>query len=157
MLHVSSFSSNSYLTLLPRLPHSDSGNPRSLGAKTTASDTMTQEVCKTFCSSYAYAGIEYGRECCQFQPNITFAIFFCSHTFPLFFFFSDCDNALGGTAAAATDCNMPCAANSAEICGAGSRLTVFQQLSIPTSQNSAGPAPVTSGLPTPWHYGACYA
>ncbi|EOO00796.1 putative wsc domain-containing protein [Phaeoacremonium minimum UCRPA7] len=73
-------------------------NVRSLSTKNTAADTMTLESCATYCSAYNFFGTEYGREC------------YCGYTL---------DTTLRATE---SDCSTKCAANSAELCGAGSRL-----------------------------------
>ena len=75
---------------------------RALSAASDASDTMTLETCAAFCSGYTYFGTEYGRECY-------------------------CGNSLnsGSVSASATDCNMQCAGNGYELCGAGNRLSLY--------------------------------
>lgn len=65
---------------------------------------MTLESCAAFCASFPYFGVEYGREC------------FCG---------SDPVAAGGVLAASVSQCNMPCAGNGTEICGAGNRLSVY--------------------------------
>ncbi|KAM7198966.1 WSC domain containing protein [Rhypophila sp. PSN 637] len=72
--------------------------------KESATDTMTLEECATFCHSFPYFGVEYGREC------------FCG---------ADPVASGGQLAPSITECNMPCAGNSTEICGAGNRLSVY--------------------------------
>ncbi|KAJ9158479.1 WSC-domain-containing protein [Coniochaeta hoffmannii] len=81
---------------------------RSLSAASTAADTMTLESCAAFCSKYNVFGTEYGREC------------YCGY-------------ALGGSnttslSATESDCNSPCAASSAQLCGSGNRLSVYRNL-----------------------------
>lgn len=82
----------------------DALNPRTLpyGAPAITSG-MTVEGCEQECaaSNYSYAGVEYGNEC------------WCGNTMP-------------PTAASASDCNMPCKGNSAEMCGAGARFNVYK-------------------------------
>ena len=39
---------------------SDSGSVRSLAGATEAADTMTIENCLSFCSSFIFAGVEFG-------------------------------------------------------------------------------------------------
>ena len=77
-------------------------NIRALSKATTASDTMTLELCQTFCQGYSYFGAEYGREC------------YCGDSF----------NA-GSVLAPASDCSMVCANNPYEYCGAGNRLSAY--------------------------------
>jgi hypothetical protein len=49
------------LTLVTR----DNPAKRTLTAAYTSSDQMTLELCNTFCFPYAYAGVEFGGECCK--------------------------------------------------------------------------------------------
>jgi hypothetical protein len=75
---------------------------RALAGATYASDSVTLESCATFCSSYAFFGTEYGREC------------YCGNGFTA-----------GSVAAPAADCSFKCAGNAGELCGAGNRLSVY--------------------------------
>lgn len=83
----------------------DALTPRTLpyGAPAIASG-MTVEGCEQECAaqSYTFAGVEYGNEC------------WCGNTIP-------------PTTASASDCNMSCKGNSAEMCGAGGRFNVYQK------------------------------
>ncbi|KAJ6597228.1 glycoside hydrolase superfamily [Mycena vulgaris] len=82
------------------------------------SSILTQDSCISTCDTkgYSYGGLQYGDECW-------------------------CGNSLAnnqGVATAASDCNMPCAGNSAQICGASYRMSLFQkttavQDTVPTS------------------------
>ncbi|RDW59493.1 WSC-domain-containing protein [Coleophoma cylindrospora] len=71
-----------------------------------ASDLMTVSRCLSNCWNYAFAGIEYGRECW-------------------------CGNTLASTSTNVTDspkggqCSFTCPGNSTEYCGAGNRLTLY--------------------------------
>ncbi|KAK3335420.1 WSC domain-containing protein [Cercophora scortea] len=78
-------------------------NVRSLNSANMAADTVTLESCAAFCSTYNFFGTEYGREC------------YCGYT-------------LNTTALKATEssCSTACKGNTAQLCGAGSRLSVFQ-------------------------------
>ncbi|KAJ7087736.1 WSC domain-containing protein, partial [Mycena epipterygia] len=62
---------------------------------------------------YVYGGTQYGQEC------------WCGNSLA---------NNLGVTTAS-SECNMPCAGNSSQICGASYRLTLFQK---PTAVTSSG-------------------
>ncbi|KAK8034415.1 hypothetical protein PG993_009410 [Apiospora rasikravindrae] len=75
---------------------------RALSAQSMAVDTMTAEICATFCSAYHYFGTEYGRECY-------------------------CGNVLDSSSkpAVITDCSMSCAGDKNTYCGAGNRLDVY--------------------------------
>ena len=90
--------------------YTDSTASRSLPNQVVASDKLTVEICLSACQNYAYAGIEYGRECW-------------------------CGNTLGSAAAQATSekqCSMTCPGNPSQICGDGNRLTLY-------SHNAAKP------------------
>lgn len=73
-------------------------------ASFTNTTSMTTESCISFCDAqgFVYAGTEFSQEC------------YCGDFF-----------ANGGTNTTASDCNMPCSGDSAEICGAGNRLSVY--------------------------------
>ncbi|KAI0052846.1 copper radical oxidase [Auriscalpium vulgare] len=73
----------------------------------------------------------------------------------------------GGVSEPAADCSMPCSGNSSEFCGGPNRLNVYNYTGtdLPPVTNPGGGGggnpgtpvfPVTSGLPTPWNYSACY-
>lgn len=76
---------------------------RALPASSTASDTMDNTACATFCAGYEYFGTEYGREC------------YCGN-----------ELAASSLEAPATECHMLCAGNSKEYCGASNRLSVYK-------------------------------
>ncbi|KAK3370362.1 WSC domain-containing protein [Podospora didyma] len=82
----------------------DNRGGRALGAATTASDSMTLEMCAAFCSAWGFWGVEYGRECY-------------------------CGNELNANAVLVADeeCDMLCAGSNLEFCGAGDRLMVYQK------------------------------
>jgi hypothetical protein len=76
---------------------------RTLNATSLTSSTMTVEVCASFCSAYAYFGVEYGTQCyCGPYPRPG-----------------------SGLVPAQTDCNMKCAGSSSQLCGAGNRLNLY--------------------------------
>ncbi|RFU81977.1 glycoside hydrolase, family 71 [Trichoderma arundinaceum] len=83
----------------------DSTDARALPNQASVSGGVTIEGCKAACSAQGFelAGVEYGVECW-------------------------CGNSIsnGQTTANPTDCNMPCAGNSAEICGSGNRINIYQ-------------------------------
>ncbi|KAI1477725.1 WSC-domain-containing protein [Daldinia eschscholtzii] len=76
------------------------------------SSSMTVDSCASYCQSknYAVFGVEYGVECyCGNSPKAS------------------------ATVSAEGDCNMACKGNSTQVCGAGSRLSVWNNtLYIPT-------------------------
>jgi hypothetical protein len=91
------------------------GTTRALSADSKADDAMTVEMCGTYCSSYQYFGLEYGREC------------YCGN-----------DRHDSSVAAPDADCSFPCAGDATETCGAGVRLDVY------TNNNYVVPAPAVS-------------
>jgi hypothetical protein len=51
-----------------------------------------------------------------------------------------------------SDCNMPCGGNSAEMCGAGNRMSIYNTGDLAAY---GVPTPQTSGLPGSWTYSGC--
>jgi hypothetical protein len=91
------------------------------------SNVQTVETCTSWCAAnkFGYCGVEYGDECYG-------------------------DYSLPATLAAPdSDCSMPCAGNSSQICGNGDRLSVY-------TSDSADPAPSTNPGPDGWSFLACY-
>jgi len=82
--------------------YTEGTNVRALGSASTAGSTMTVQSCEAFCNGYTYFGVEYGQEC------------YCGNSF-----------GNGSVPAPNTDCNMVCAGNGGEYCGAGNRLLVY--------------------------------
>lgn len=84
----------------------DTANPRALG-QVLASDGMSVESClqQAELRGFQWAGIEYGRECWM---GSTLA-----------------SNAVNATAA--SQCNMNCKGAPGELCGAGSRITLYKR------------------------------
>ncbi|TAQ87945.1 hypothetical protein B7494_g3730 [Chlorociboria aeruginascens] len=124
---------------------------RALTGASFAVNTMTVENCASSCSEFSIFGVEYGRECY-------------------------CGNSLAATSsqAASGDCNMLCAGNSTEYCGAGNRLNIYvlngttvSSTASPTASSSDEPvasslksskssSSIAINLPTGWKYGGCY-
>ncbi|KAF8908562.1 copper radical oxidase with WSC domains [Gymnopilus junonius] len=113
------------LSIPPTLPNTwkfqgcliDNANGvRTLQGASTAQSNLTIESCINFCDSqsFFFAGVEFGDEC------------YCSNVI-----------GPGGTNATSTDCNVACAGNANEPCGAGNRLDVFWNGKTP-------PAPLKS-------------
>ena len=71
-----------------------------LPEKIISIDDMTPAVCAANCADYSYFGTQWSREC------------YCGNLAPT-------------EAADPADCNMPCAGDSTEMCGAGMRLSVY--------------------------------
>ncbi|KAL2141982.1 hypothetical protein VTI28DRAFT_1764 [Corynascus sepedonium] len=91
----------------------NSDNNRALPAASYADDHMTIASCAAFCSSFKYFGLEYGREC------------YCDNTI-----------SLAATSADVSDCSFPCVGDASATCGAGNRLSVYEN-AAPVS----GPTP----------------
>ncbi|KAJ7481720.1 glyoxal oxidase N-terminus-domain-containing protein [Mycena latifolia] len=99
---------------------------RALSGNSQIDGGMTVEKCVSLCDStgFSFAGLQYKNECY-------------------------CDNSIstangGGVAANANDCSMPCAGNSAEICGAGYRISLYTKT-----------APAAAALPAGWSPSMC--
>ncbi|KAK3679133.1 hypothetical protein LTR78_000693 [Recurvomyces mirabilis] len=93
--------------------------------------TMTVESCISLCSSQGYtvAGMEYADQCF-------------------------CDNFIRYNASRVTDsqCNMGCAGNSGEMCGAGSILSVY---SVGNLTDYTDATILKTNLPGSWQYAGC--
>lgn len=105
--------------------NTDSTAARVLTSKSTSSTTMTYAACASFCSGFNYLGLEYGSEC------------YCGNSF-----------ANPTTLAPAADCNMPCAGDKTQNCGAGNRLWLFKRSTPVTGPGN----PTVSG----YTYNGCY-
>ncbi|KAI0378836.1 putative glyoxal oxidase [Hypomontagnella monticulosa] len=119
-------------------------NIRALSLYTYADDAMTLGSCQAFCDGKgtSYFGVEYAREC------------YCGNKFET-----------GSKAAPASDCNMLCAGDQFEYCGAGNRLSVYVKNgtaiattttggSDPTGSDPGNPAP--TGFPDGWTNQGCW-
>ena len=99
------------------------------GSSYTDTVNMTVENCVSFCDGkdFIYAGLEYYQECY-------------------------CGNYIlnGGAETTASDCSFPCTGNSAEICGAGNRLSMYW------SGQSPPPAPEIVPSVGLWESLGCY-
>ncbi|TVY53083.1 WSC domain-containing protein [Lachnellula cervina] len=84
-------------------------NTRALAGTTYANNSMTLELCASFCTGFKMFGVEYGREC------------YCGDTL-----------SIGSTSAAnQADCSFLCPGDNLEYCGAGNRLELYS-LAAPT-------------------------
>ena len=110
----------------------DGANGRILSHQQPDNQELTQQSCVETCATagYTIAGMEYSVEC------------FCDN---------DIYNG-GALAADQSDCSDPCSGNPAEICGGGSRMTLYSK---GTPEIYASPAAQTSGLPANWQYKGC--
>ena len=90
--------------------YSDVG-PRALNGFSVSSANMTQETCVDACSTrgYKYAGAEYASQC------------FCGDSI------NASNDGKGGVKVGDGECNMLCAGDKGEWCGAGSRLSVWMR------------------------------
>ncbi|KAH9910074.1 heme peroxidase [Xylariomycetidae sp. FL2044] len=101
-------------------------NGRALTGASYANDSMTLELCAARCSAFTYWAAEYGRECY-------------------------CGNTLDSRSSQRpdTDCNMVCAGNRYEYCGAGNRLELYQRWSTtPSSSTSVSTTSWSSAVST---------
>ncbi|CUS12732.1 unnamed protein product [Tuber aestivum] len=87
----------------------------------TASDTMDVNTCLGICSTYEYAGLEYGSEC------------WCGNSL-----------ALGAVSTDVSQCRMTCKGNPFEYCGAGNRLSLYKKNAVLTTTTSSGTTSSTS-------------
>lgn len=86
---------------------SDSVNTRTLSSQLLTSNSLTVELCTSFCAGYTYFGVEYGQECY-------------------------CGNTLLAGSALVTDgrCSMTCAGNVTELCGGPNGLSRYELSSV---------------------------
>lgn len=89
--------------------------------------------CTAACAGYKYMGTEYGVEC------------YCGNSI-----------GAGSVPTLATDCNMVCAGNASEFCGAGNRLNMYSLSAAPVSSSasasasaSVSPSPVSASSAAP--------
>ncbi|KXX74595.1 putative fungistatic metabolite [Madurella mycetomatis] len=99
---------------------------RALSGNTYADDSMTLESCAAFCNGFTYFGTEYGREC------------YCG----------DNINA-GSVSAPVEECNMVCAGDPYEYCGAGNRLELYRLASVSSTTGPSSEATTTTATPSP--------
>jgi hypothetical protein len=96
-------------------------------------NTISHCIAACDAAGFAYAGAEYGAECCGYCsfvniPDITKIIcLVCGNEFK-----ND-----GAPVVNPSECNMPCDGDSTEVCGAGNRLSVYYNGNITPSGPSA--------------------
>lgn len=83
--------------------HTDTVAARVLTGSYLGDNAMTVEKCATFCKGYTYFGTEYGVEC------------YCGNAF-----------ANPTSTASEGDCSFLCGGSTAELCGAGDRLSLYK-------------------------------
>ncbi|KAG9038330.1 hypothetical protein FRB95_001742 [Tulasnella sp. JGI-2019a] len=90
---------------------------RTLAGSSITSSSMTPTFCQSFCTTggFSYAGVEYGQEC------------YCGNKLTV------------NTPLASTSCQIPCAGNSALICGGSNWQLSLYQLTTTTGSTSATP------------------
>lgn len=97
---------------------------------------MTVESCIRFCAagstSYVYAGLGDGRECCA-SPSVHPDYLHAYHAS------ADCGGNLsfGAVEVSASECYVPCTGQPAESCGAGGRLNVYRRSERPQAHRVA--------------------
>lgn len=102
-------------------------NSRTLSAASFVSKAMTNELCSSYCfnANYKYSGTEYSDEC------------YCSQSISNYL----------GVGAPSTGCNMPCAGNSAEICGGSNAILVSTNPTPPSESGYSGVGCRSDGYP----------
>ncbi|USW48743.1 Putative carbohydrate-binding WSC, PAN/Apple domain, alpha/Beta hydrolase [Septoria linicola] len=105
--------------------YTEATSGRALTGKGTSSPSMTLEYCASFCSGYAYFGTEYGAEC------------YCGNSF-----------SAGAVRTLDSDCNMLCANATNQFCGAGNRLTVYNNPDIVVSSSTSSTSSSVTATPT---------
>nr|POE72736.1 wsc domain-containing protein [Quercus suber] len=83
--------------------YTEASSGRALSGAASSGSFVDLEYCANFCSKYEYFGTEYADEC------------YCGNTL-----------GSGSNPTSAGDCSMVCAADDSEFCGAGNRLTLYQ-------------------------------
>ncbi|KAK0638658.1 hypothetical protein B0T16DRAFT_228203 [Cercophora newfieldiana] len=99
---------------------------RALSGPSYASRSMTLDSCASFCSAFQYFATEYASEC------------YCGNSL-----------APSSSQVPTSDCNMPCAGNPLQYCGAGNRLQLY---SLPNSEAPVPSHPATIGS---WIFSGC--
>ncbi|GAB0136237.1 hypothetical protein EsDP_00004548 [Epichloe bromicola] len=124
--------------------YTEATDKRALDSKAFAADSMSLAACAQYCAGSTYFGVEYSRECyCGNQLNT------------------------GSIKAPSADCSMACAGSSCDLCGAGSRISVYtlggggDPASSPPSSASASSASAAAssavtGLPAGWSSYGCW-
>ncbi|KAH8592518.1 WSC domain-containing protein [Bisporella sp. PMI_857] len=95
-------------------------------------DAMTIDKCEAVCSAYTYFGVEYGREC------------YCGNTL-----------GEGSGPTQASECSFTCPGNSAQFCGAGSRLSLYKKKTAAPTSTSTVPSVTSTTSSEPTETGVC--
>ncbi|OQU99179.1 WSC domain-containing protein [Cladophialophora immunda] len=109
----------------------DGTNGRILDIQQPDNSELTVQSCVSNCRGLGYgiAGVEYGVQC-----------------------FCDDFTRYNASLASESDCNMVCAGDISENCGAGNRINIYSNATLQIYQP---PAAQTSGLPGNWTYQGC--
>ncbi|KAJ7662114.1 WSC domain-containing protein [Mycena polygramma] len=110
----------------------EASSGRTLSGTSWIDPGMTVEKCANFCDTngFSYAGLEYANEC------------YCDNRISL-------ANGGGVNANSDSECNMPCAGNSAEVCGAGFRITLYTKGNATVTPLPAGWSPSMCAIDNP--------
>ncbi|KAI6893054.1 hypothetical protein KC318_g1484, partial [Hortaea werneckii] len=103
--------------------YTEGSSGRALGAKGTSGSFVDLDYYASYCSGYKYFGTEYGSEC------------YCGNTL-----------GVGASVTLSGDCSMTCADNATQFCGAGNRLTVYQNYDFVASSSSSTTSTATQTL-----------
>ncbi|KAG9248661.1 hypothetical protein BJ878DRAFT_572187 [Calycina marina] len=96
---------------------------RALTAKSLKNDNMSVDICANFCAGYIRIGLEYRREC------------YCGNTLN--------PNSIRNTVTTKY-CSLTCIANTLQICGGSSLLTLHNNLTVSSSSSSSSTSTVLS-------------
>ncbi|KAI4201356.1 MAG: hypothetical protein LQ350_003275 [Teloschistes chrysophthalmus] len=83
--------------------YTDSSTARVFTGKSTSSSTMNYKTCASYCSGYAYWGVEFGSQC------------YCGNSFTN-----------PTSSVPASDCSTKCSGDATQVCGAGNRMNLFK-------------------------------
>ncbi|CAK7234763.1 hypothetical protein SBRCBS47491_009059 [Sporothrix bragantina] len=108
--------------------YTEATSGRALAALSQTNNEMTYEECASYCSAYAFFGVEYGDQC------------YCGNYLTA-----------GSNKTAESDCSTYCAGDASELCGSGGRLNVYYQTGKQT-----GP-PVAQPRVGDYVYTGCYS
>jgi hypothetical protein len=95
---------------------SEASSGRALSGPSTSSNSMTVQACASYCSQYAFFGVEYSNQCY-------------------------CGNSLAPSSVLnQTGCNMYCSGNGTQFCGGARRLNLFQNRAYVVPSGSPTPS-----------------
>lgn len=103
------------------------GAPRSLQHQLSVTGGMSVETCTAACKAagFVLAGLEFGQECCKLSLSSIIPYNGSDK-------FSGCDSYFPSPVLVPdTDCNLVCTGDNTELCGAGNRLAIYEDTSVP--------------------------